>query len=61
MGNDSKRKQHFLQHKEKHNNNKEVCTDISKCTGRKVSFAAVFTDNTRRGHYMKKSTSIQLK
>ena len=34
MGNESERKQHFLQHKEKHGNNKEVYTDGSKSTGR---------------------------
>ena len=38
-GNDSKRKQHFLQHKENHNNNKEAYTDESKNTRRKVGFA----------------------
>ena len=33
--NDSKRKQHFLQHKGKYSNNKESYTDRSKSTGRK--------------------------
>ena len=47
--NGSKRKQYFLQHKEKHSNNKEAYTDGSKSTGRKVGFAVVFTDITRRG------------
>ena len=48
-GNDNERKQHFLQHKEKHKSNKEAFTDGSKSIGRKVGFAAVFTDTTRRG------------
>ena len=43
--NDNERKQHFLQHK----SNKEAFTDGSKSIGRKVGFAAVFTDTTRRG------------
>ena len=30
MGNDSERKQHFLQHKGKHSNNKEAYTDEIK-------------------------------
>ena len=46
---DLERKQHFLQHKGKHSNNKQVYTDGSKRTGRKVGFAAVFTDITRKG------------
>ena len=37
-----------LQHKEKHKDTKEAYTDGSKSTGRKVGFAAVFTDITRR-------------
>ena len=45
---DRERKQHFLQHKGNHSNNKEDYTDGSKSTGRKVDFAAVFTDITRR-------------
>ena len=49
MENDSERKQHFLQHKEKNSNNKKSYTDGSKSTGRKVDFASVFTDITRRG------------
>ena len=48
IGNDSKRKQHFLQHKGNHSNNKEAYTDKSKSTERKVGFAAVFVDITRR-------------
>ena len=55
-GNDNKRKQH-LQHKGKHSNNKEVYTDGSKSTARKVDFAAVFADIRRRG-VLKKETSI---
>ena len=47
-GSDNERKQHFLQHKEKHKDTKEAYTDGSKSTGRKVGFAAVFTDITRR-------------
>ena len=48
-GNDSERKQHFLKHKGNHNNFKEAYIDGSKSTGRKVSFAAVFANTTRRG------------
>ena len=48
-GNYSKRKQHLLEHKEKHSNNKEAYTDGSKSTGRKLSFAAVLEGITRRG------------
>ena len=48
MRNGSERKQRFLQHKENHSNNKEVYTDGSKSTGRKVGFAVAFMDNTRR-------------
>ena len=48
-GNDSERKQHFLQHKEKHYNNKEAYTNGLKSTETKVSLAAVFADITRRG------------
>ena len=33
-GNESERKQHFLQHKGKHFNSKEAYTDGSKSTGR---------------------------
>ena len=47
--NDSERKQHFLQHKGKHINNKEVYTDGSMSTRRKVGIAVVFADSTRRG------------
>ena len=35
-GNESEKKQHFLQHKEKHSSSKGVFTDGSKSTGRKV-------------------------
>ena len=48
-GNDSGRKQHFLQHEETHSDIKEAYTDESKSTGRKIGFAAAFADNTRRG------------
>ena len=44
-GNDSKKKQH----KGGHSSSKEAYTDRLKSTGRKVCFAAVFTDITRRG------------
>ena len=47
-GDDNETKQHFLQHKGKHSNNKETYTDGSKRTGKKVGFAAVFADI--RGH-----------
>ena len=49
QGNDSEKKQHFLKHKEKHSSSKEGYTDGSKSTRRKVGYAAVFTDSTRRG------------
>ena len=48
MGNNNERKQHFLQHNGNHSNNNEAYTDISKSTDRKVGFAAVFEDITRR-------------
>ena len=48
IGNDSEKKQHFLQHKGNHSNFKEAYTDGSKNTGRKKVFAAVFADITRR-------------
>ena len=40
--------QHLLQHKIKHQYDKEVYTDGSKNKGKKVGFATVFTDITRR-------------
>ena len=43
------RKQHFVQYKGKHSKSKEAYMDGSKSTGRKVGYAAVFTDSTRRG------------
>ena len=46
MGNDNVKKQHFLQLKGKYSNNKEVYTDRSKSTGRKVGIAAVFENIT---------------
>ena len=44
MRSDSEKKQHFLQHKEKHDNGKEAYTDESKSMRRKACFAAVFVD-----------------
>ena len=55
MGNDNERRQHFLQHKGNHSNKKGAYTDRSKSTGRKVDFAAVFTDIIRRRFCLKKS------
>ena len=48
-GNESERKQHFLQHKGKHGSSTEACTDESKSTGSKVGYAAVFIYSTSRG------------
>ena len=48
-GNGSEKKRHFLQHKEKHSNSKEAYTDGSNSKVRKVGYAAVFADITRRG------------
>ena len=48
-GNESERKQHFQQHKAKHGSSKEAYTNGSKNTGKKIGYAAVFTDTTRRG------------
>ena len=42
-----KKKQQFLQHKEKHKNTKAYTYD-SNSMGKKVGFAAVFTDIVRR-------------
>ena len=47
--NESEWKQNFLQHKEKNSNSKEAYTDGSKSTGKKVGYAAIITDTTRRG------------
>ena len=47
--NESQKKQHFLQHKEKHSSSKEAYTDRSKSTGRKIGYTAIFTASTRRG------------
>ena len=49
MRNDSARKQHFQQHKRKHSNNKKAYTDGSKSSRRKVGYADVFTNVTKRG------------
>ena len=46
--NENEEKKHFLQHKGNHSNNKEAYIDGSKNTGKKVGFAAVFEDITRR-------------
>ena len=46
-GNDSKRKQHFLQQKGKRSNNKKPYINGLKSTRRKVCFAAVFVDIRR--------------
>ena len=48
-GNESERKQHLLQHKMKHGSSMEAYKGGSKSTERKVGYAAVFTDTTRRG------------
>ena len=48
MGNESERKQRFLQHKGNHSNSKEAYTDGLKSTGREEGYAAVFTDTSRR-------------
>ena len=42
--------------KGKHINNKEAYMDRSKSTGRKVGFAAVFSDITKRGALTKKAS-----
>ena len=42
------KKQHFLQYKDNHQNGKKVYTDGSKNIHKKVRFAAVFTNITRR-------------
>ena len=55
-GNNSEKKQHFLQHREKHDNNKEAYSDGSKSTRRKVGSAAVFTDITIRGTQPKEAS-----
>ena len=55
-GNDSKRKQHFLQHKGNHSNNKEAYTDGSKSTRGKKGFAAVFVEFIRRGALPKEAS-----
>ena len=48
-GNNSERKQYFVQHREYHINNNEAYTDGSKNIKRKLGFVAVFADITRRG------------
>ena len=54
--NESERKQHFLQHKKKHSSTKEAYTDGSKSTGKKVGYAAIFTDTTRRGALLEEAS-----
>ena len=54
--NQSKKKQHFLQHKKKHSSTKEAYTDGSKSTGKKVGYAAIFTDTTRRGALLEEAS-----
>ena len=49
-------KRHFLQHKIKHQKEKEVYTDGSKNPGKKVGLAAVFEDATRRGALPKEAS-----
>ena len=53
---DSKRKQHFLQHNENHDNNQEAYTDGSKSTGRKAGFAAIYVEITRKGAQPEKAS-----
>ena len=43
-----RKKQHFLQHKERHKNTKETYTDGLNSIGKKVDFAAEITIITRR-------------
>ena len=40
----------------KNKNTKEALTDGSKCIGKKVNFAVVFTDITRRGALSKEAS-----
>ena len=44
--NNDEKRQHFLQHKEKHKNTREAYRQEK---GKRVCFAAVFTDITRKG------------
>ena len=46
--NDDNEREQFLQHEEKHENTKEAYTDRSQSIGKKLGFAAVFTNITRR-------------
>ena len=55
-GNESEKKQHFLQHKEKHSSSKEAYTYGSKSAGRKVGLATVFANITRRGALPKEAS-----
>ena len=45
----TRKKQNFLQHKDKHRNNKEAYTDGLKNMRKKLGFAAVFADIIKRG------------
>ena len=54
------RKKHILQHKKTHLK-KETYTDRLKTIGKKVGFATIFMDITRRGPYLKKPPSTKLK
>ena len=61
-GNDWNKKQHFLQNKGNHSN--DAYKDWSKSTGRKVGFAAVFTDIARRSlhpHNWNDSNKIEMR
>ena len=53
------KKQHFLQYKGKHSNNKEAYTDRSKSIGRKVDFAVVFADISRSSIHTCEMTAIK--
>ena len=50
------KRQHFLQHKTKHQKEKEVYTDGSKNPGKKVGLAAVFEDMTKRGALLEEAS-----
>ena len=47
-GNESEKKQHFLEHKGKHCSSKEAYTNGLKRTERKLGFAVVFASITRK-------------
>ena len=56
--NNNEKKQHFLQHKERHKITKEAYTDGSKSIRWKLGFSAVFTYITRRESLLEEA-SIQ--